>query len=506
MSSDLLFVDVILPLPLPDLFTYAVPVEFAERVFPGVRVVVQFGKQKVFAALVYRCHSTAPEKYQVKSVMEVLDDFPVVTDPQFKLWQWISDYYLCAPGDVMAAALPSALRLQSESRIVRNSDFDGDSSVLTDREYLVFEALEMQPELSIADISKILSLKHVMPVLRSMINKKVIRVLEEVEERYKPKMVEMVSLNEDDFSDEKLGKLLDQLEKKAGKQLDVLMAYLQMVRDAGEPVISKTALLKKSGVASSVLGALIKKKVFHSFKRREDRISKYKGALVDPLSLNPYQVQALSETRLAFEEGKVTLLHGVTSSGKTELYVHLIAEELNKGMQVLYLLPEIALTTQLISRLQKHFGDKLLVYHSRFNEQERVEVWNKILEDNIRTEQQGRIVIGARSAIFLPFNRLGLIVVDEEHDQSYKQEDPVPRYNARDAAIVFAAQQDANVLLGTATPSMESYFNALSGKYALVTLDRRHADLEMPDVQLVDMKDARKRKQASGHFSFALID
>ncbi|MBK7964022.1 MAG: primosomal protein N' [Bacteroidetes bacterium] len=279
-----------------------------------------------------------------------------------------------------------------------------------------------------------------------------------------------------------------------------------MSKELREKSISKALLIKKSGSSTSALNALLKKNVLISERRQEDRIGVYKGELILPLKLNPYQEQSLQQTELAFENGKVALLHGVTSSGKTELYVHLIRKKLDEGKQVLYLLPEIALTTQLISRLQKHFGDRLLVYHSRFNEQERVEVWNKLLADNLTGASSSYMVIGARSSVFLPMQKLGLTIVDEEHDQSYKQVDPAPRYNARDAAVVLSAFQDADVLLGTATPSMESYFNALSGKYELISLDRRHAELEMPLVNIVDMKDARKRKQVSGNFSHALLD
>lgn len=506
MEKETFFVDVILPLPLPDLFTYAVPEAMVERIVPGVRVIVQFGKQKVYAALTFSMHKQAPSGYEVKLILDVLDDIPVITEHQFKMWRWISDYYLCTPGEVMAAALPSALRLQSETRIIRNPEFAGDLSLLSDREFLIYEALELQAELSLLEIEKILSLRQSMPVIRSMINKGVITVREEMEERYKPKMVERVALNESDFPEESLNDLLNALEKKAPKQSDLIMAYLHLTRELELKAVYKLQLLKKAGVTSAVLMALVKKKVFLLSQTREDRVGKFTGTLVSPYELNNFQVQALKECRLAFSESKVVLLHGVTSSGKTELYIQLITQQLESGAQVLYLLPEIALTTQLIGRLQKHFGDRLLVYHSRFNEQERVEVWNKIIEDNLHPSAKGQLVIGARSAVFLPFGRLGLVIVDEEHDHSYKQVDPAPRYNARDAAIVMAAHQDARILLGTATPGMESYFNALSGKYALVTLDRRHADLEMPDVFTVDMREARKRKQVNGYFSNALTD
>ncbi len=505
MSQDT-FVDVILPLPLPDLFTYEVRPEMTGRIREGVRVVVQFGKQKVYAGIIAKIHQQRPQQYEVKFVLDVLDERPVLEEPQFRLWRWMSDYYLCHLGEVMTAALPAALKLQSESKIVRHEEFDGNVDQLTDREYLVWEALEMQPELSVNDISKILSLKHVMPVLKGLVIKKVIRVQEEMEDRVKPRLVDMVRLTKEYSDDEKLNHFLDSLGTRAAKQSDLLLAFLHLSRESESEELVKQLLLKKSGVTNSVLQALVKKNVMEVFQRRVDRIGQYTGHLVPPVELNKWQLQALQAVKDCFEEHKVVLLHGVTSSGKTEVYAHLIAEQLAQGKQVLYLLPEIALTTQLIGRLQKHFGDRLLVYHSRFNEQERVEVWNKVLEDNDRIDSPGKLIVGARSALFIPFKNLGLVIVDEEHDHSFKQEDPAPRYNARDAAVVLAAQQDAQIVLGTATPALETYFNALSGKYALVTLEKRHAELEMPEVSLVDMKEARKRKQANGHFSNRLLD
>lgn len=505
MSQEI-FVDVILPLPLPDLFTYEVRPDLSSRVREGIRVVVQFGKQKVYAGIVAAIHQNRPAGYEVKQVLDVLDDRPVLDPFQFRLWRWMSEYYLCHLGDVMSAALPAALKLQSESKIVRHEEFDGNTEQLTDREYLVWEALELQPELSVNDISKILSLKHIMPVLKGMVIKNVIRVQEEMEERVKPRLVDMVRLRDEYRGEEVLSSFLDSLGTRAAKQSDLLLAFLHLSREEESDSLPKLALLKKSGVTASVLQALVKKNVFEVFQRRVDRIGQYSGVLIPPFELNKWQEQALKALKDGFEEHKVVLLHGVTSSGKTEVYAHLIAEQLAKGKQVLYLLPEIALTTQLISRLQKHFGDRLLVYHSRFNEQERVEVWNKVLQDNDHPDSGGKLVVGARSAIFLPFSNLGLIIVDEEHDHSFKQEDPAPRYNARDAAVVMAAQQDANIVVGTATPALETYFNALSGKYALVTLEKRHAELEMPEVAIVDMKEARKRKQANGHFSNLLLE
>ncbi len=501
------FVDVILPLALPNLYTYEVPEHLIGKLTQGQRIVVQFGAQKVYAALILKLHNNAPNAYGIKTLIEVIDELPIINELQFRLWKWIADYYLCTLGEVMLAGLPSALRLQSETKIIRNPDFNGETSSLNDREFLVWEALELKPELSIQEIGKILSLKHVMPVIRNLISNQVVLVQEEMNEKYKPRYIDLVSLHEDAKSDEQLAAHINKLEKRAPKQVDLLIAYLKISKDLEQNTISKSYLLKKANTPASVLIQLVKKNIFVVTKQQCDRLPVYDGPLIEPKQLNAFQLQSLTEIKYAFDEGKVTMLHGVTSSGKTEIYIHLIEEVLSEGKQVLYLLPEIALTTQVISRLLKHFGNRLLIYHSRFNEQERVEVWNKILDDNILPEKQGgKIIIGARSSVFLPFTKLGLIIVDEEHDNSYKQEDPSPRYNARDAAVVLASQQDARILLGTATPSLESYFNALSGKYALVTLDKRHADLEMPEVVLIDIKEARKRKLVNGNFSIALVD
>ncbi len=507
LNSSFRFADVILPLALPDLYTYEIPDHLIGKLESGQRVVIQFGKQKVYAALIYKLHNNEPTGYSVKSILELIDEVPIITELQFRLWQWMADYYLCSLGEVMIAGLPSALRLQSESIIIRNPDFAGETSLLNDREYLVWEALELKPELTIQEIGKILSIKHVMPVIRNLIFKNAVIIQEEINEKYKPRYIDIVSLHADAKFEESLSAFMNKHEKKAPKQVDLLLAFLQVSKDLEQESISKSYLLKKANVQSSVLQQLVKKNIMVVEKQQCDRLPTYDGPLLPPKKLNTYQEQSLSEIRYAFEEGKVTMLHGVTSSGKTEIYIHLIEEVLKKGKQVLYLLPEIALTTQVISRLLKHFGNRLYIYHSRFNEQERVEVWNKILEDNLLPETSGgKIVIGARSSIFLPFAKLGLVIVDEEHDNSYKQVDPSPRYNARDAAVVLASHQDANILLGTATPSLESYFNALSGKYALVTLDKRHAELEMPEVFLVDVKEARKRKLLTGNFSNVLVD
>ncbi|CAN5490130.1 primosomal protein N' [soil metagenome] len=505
--AETFYVDVVLPLALPDLYTYSVSNDLAERILPGQRVVVQFGKHKVYSALIIHLHQKPPANYQTKQVLELIDESPVINSEQFKLWQWIADYYLCTLGEVMIAAFPSALRLQSETIIIRDENFEGDPADFSDREYLIWEALELKPALTIGEISKIVSLKQVMPLVKGLMTKRAIMVQEEMMDKYKPRWMDIVFLNPIYLEDAAMGKLMDQLEKRSPRQNDLLLTYINLSRDFNKKKIAKNYLVKKAGVTPAIMQSLLKKEVFLAEKQQVDRLAPYSGEVIPPKTLNPYQVQSLKEIKVAFEAKKVALLHGVTSSGKTELYVHLMQEVLDQGKQVLYLLPEIGLTTQIISRLQLHFGNRILIYHSRFNDQERVEAWNKVLDDNLTSgAQAGKIVIGARSALFLPFTKLGLVIVDEEHDQSYKQMDPAPRYNARDAAVVLGARQQANVLLGSATPGMESYFNALTGKYALVTLNKRHAELEMPEVFIVDLKDARRKKQVSGNFSKILLD
>lgn len=501
------FADVILPLALPELYTYSIPDEYVEKIHPGQRVVVQFGKQKIYAALVHELHHEAPQGYQVKPIIAIIDEAPVVTSKQLKLWHWMSDYYLCTLGEIMLAALPAVLRMQSETIIVLKEETESDPSLLTDREYLVWEALTLKKELTIRDITQILSMKYVMPVVRSLIIKDLAFIREEVIDKYKPRFAELISLNPEFDNDESLAAWIAKLEKRAPKQLDLLLGYLHESREQGLTEIPRSLLLKKTGSDAAALKSLITKKIFITVRRQEGRAVPFKGELIAPRELNRWQQQSLSEVQAAFDESKPVLLHGVTSSGKTEIYIHLINDMITAGKQVLYLLPEIALTTQIIERLRRFFGNKVLVYHSRYNDQERAEVWTRLLAMEFQSaDDSGCLVIGARSSMHLPYTKLGLVIVDEEHDPSYKQDDPAPRYNARDTAIVLANSFNAGVLLGSATPAMESYFNANSGKYALVSLDKRHAELEMPEVSIIDMKDARRRKLATGSFSKILLD
>jgi primosomal protein N' (replication factor Y) len=502
-SADIAYAGILLPVALPEYFTYAVPPEMQGKLRPGQRVVVQFGKQRIYSGLVYKTDVPPPSTYSVKPVLEQIDDIPVVTSRQFKLWEWMAEYYRCTLGEVMVAALPSALRLQSETVILLNTDEVIEPAQLTDREYMVWEALTIKQELSITEIGAVLSLKHVMPVIKNLLAKGVVKVREDLIDKYKPLYREFIRLGESS-TDDSLAKIIALLEKKAPKQLDLLLAFLHETRDSENPVIARNLLLKKSGSDAAALNALIKKGVLVKEQMEVDRIQEYNGTPLPLFALNAFQEQAYIEVKHAFSDKKVCLLHGVTSSGKTEVYLHLIRDTLAAGRQVLYILPEIALTTQMIGRMQRVFGKQVKVYHSRFNDQERAEIWTQILAEE--ESGSGTIVIGARSALLLPFNNLGLIIVDEEHDASYKQVDPAPRYHARDAAVVLAGIHDAATLLGSATPSIESYFNSGSGKYAMVTLDKRFAELEMPEVFVIDMQDARKRKKATGSFSQVLID
>ena len=504
------YVNVILPLALPDFYTYSVSEEYASQIAPGIRVVVQFGKQKVYTAIIYSIHHNSPEGYEVKPVLSIADNEPIVTAQQFNLWQWMSDYYLCTIGEVMAAALPSAFKLQSETTIILSADYKEEQDEnLNEREYPVVLALKSKKKLRLNEVSKLISLKQVMPVVKGLLARNLIELEEDLQDKYKPRTIAYIKLHESMKDEESLQAIMQQLEKRASKQLDLLMRFLLLSQEHDQEYFSRSYLLKKSGASHGMLQQLIKKNVFEIYERTEDRAEYVDETnLLKPLELNLLQQSAFTEIKKIFNKNKVCLLHGVTSSGKTEIFIHLIAEQSKQNKQVLYLLPEIALTTQIIIRLQKHFGNKLLVYHSRFNENERVETWNKVLafQNERELKDTFQLIIGARSALFLPFSNLGLVIVDEEHDTSYKQIDPAPRYHARDAAILLATQNGANVLLASATPSLESYYNALSEKYELVNLSKRHADLPLPPITLIDIREAMKRKLMHSHFSDVLLN
>jgi primosomal protein N' (replication factor Y) len=509
MERVTLFAEILLPLPVPGTFTYRVPYVLNDLMEKGKRVVVQFGKRKIYTGLVKEIHQNVPEGYTPKYILSVLDASPVVNLLQFKFWDWMSDYYLSYPGEVMNVALPSALKLASETRIVRNPDFDGDISGLNEKEHLIAEAINIQKTLTVSEVARIVEFKKVIPLIKNLMEKKIVLVEEEVKERYRPKTETYVSLTTEYKSEEKLREVFDELEKRAYKQLELLMTFLSLTHDVngGSMEVKKKNLLNAAHSSEQVLTALKKKGILTVTKKITSRLEKYDAQQsVDSITLTPEQQKAFSEIKSHFETKEVVLLHGVTSSGKTEIYIRLINEVIAEGKQVLFLLPEIALTTQIINRLRKFFGEAVGVYHSKYNEFERVEIWNKVNAYAKDREDTGyRIVLGARSALFLPYSNLGLVIVDEEHDTSYKQFSPAPRYNARDSAIVLARMHGAKVLLGSATPSLESYANAQFGKYGLVELKERYGGMQMPEIIVVNLKQETRRKMMKSHFSSVLM-
>ncbi len=494
------FINVVLPIPLEKLFTYSVSKSEAEFLRPGMRVGVPFGKSKIYTALVHEIHTTAPEVYEAKEIHRILDEHPLVNSIQLKHWQWIADYYMCSLGEVFRSAVPSAFLLESETLILRNDRVAVDENDLQDDEFLVFEALQHQSTLKVNEISDIVDRKNILPILNRLLEKNVILLKEEMYEQYKPKLVRYVKLGAEYLSEEKLEALLETL-SRAPKQSQVVLSLFQLQAVKKKP-IKVTDLEEASGASKAVIKSLVDKGILEEYFIRTDRVT-YEGDAENYAlkSLNEYQQKALEDISQSFESKKPALLHGVTSSGKTEVYVKLIEECIRSGRQALYLLPEIALTTQLILRLQDYFGEKVSVYHSKYNIQERVEVWNNVLAK----KPKAQIVIGARSALFLPYSDLGLIIVDEEHEGSFKQFDPAPRYHARDAAIVLANLHQSPILLGSATPSIESFNNARTGKYGFAEITRRYGNVLMPEIELVDLKEQTRKRKMKGHFSERLF-
>ncbi len=512
MSSEYItqFAEVLLPLPVKGYFSYRIPHEMNNMVQPGMRVVVQFGSRKLYTALVRHVTGIPPQVVSAKYILSVIDPSPIVNENQFKFWEWLAGYYLCTEGEVMNAALPSAFKLASETRVVLDPEYIHDSKVLTDFEYLIIEALELQQILSVTEISQIVGIAKVIPIVKTMLEKKYIRVVEEITERYKPRTEWFVKLS-DKYSDEKLLQdEMDILNKKAFKQLQMLMAYLSLSNSFSGKTkeVSKTDLLKTPSLAAAQLDALVKKGILELYQRNVSRLEEKDAIeIIENIQFTEAQKKAYDETFSHLSQKQTVLLKGVTSSGKTEIYIRLIHEIISSGKQVLYLLPEIALTSQIVRRLQKFFGTDVGVYHSRYNEFERIEIWNKsnlsMLQEHSGSEFS--VILGARSAMFLPFNNLGLIIVDEEHDAFYKQTDPTPRYNARDSALMLGKIHNSPVLLGSATPSIESYYNAKAGKYKLVELNERYGGIEMPDVKIVNIKEETWFRRMKSHFSPQLL-
>lgn len=474
-----LFVEVIIPLALPKNYTWAVPEQWQAGIQPGVRVEVIFGRNKRYAGIVKKILNEKPEAFQPKDISNVLDTEPLIHPHQLALWEWMAQYYMCSEGEVMQAAIPANLKLSSESILVWNEERSYDFSDLSDAEFLVAEALEIKKELRLTEVQQLLDVSNVYPVIKKLIEKGVCYVWEELKEKYKTKTETYITLDPVYQQEEKLADLLNNW-SKAPKQMELLLSYLHLQKTAGE--VTQPQLLKKSNATAAQLKGLCEKGIVRAEKRNTDRIRSLPKDIQIDFTLSEAQEIALGEIRQHFTDKSVCLLHGVTASGKTEIYTKLIESYIREGKQVLYMLPEIALTSQIIRRLQKHFGGYIAIYHSKFNPNERVEIWNKVKTG------ETKVVLGARSSLFLPFKDLALVIADEEHDASYKQQDPAPRYHARDAAIYYAALSDARVLLGSATPSIESYYNCEQQKYGLVTLEERFGQVELPQINIIDIK------------------
>lgn len=517
MQRETFFTDVIVPLGVPNKFTYRVPFEMNDQIRVGQRVLVQFGKTKIYTGIVYCIHQKAPEGYSAKYIESILDDLPIVTELQLKFWDWLAFYYCANPGDVMNAALPSGLKLSSTSHIQLNTDFNFEEvnhTFFTEREHLLLDAMHATPNLSFEDVTQILNIKSIQPVINNLLKKNAIVVYEEIKDKYKPKLISFVKLSEE-YSDEKrLGEQLTLLEKKAFKQAEALLYFLHLSKsnlDKTNSWIKKSEIQKKTEVSS--INALVKKNILIEQEFEIGRLLFEKSNSVNK-ALSAGQQKAYEEIRSDFSSNKTVLLHGVTGSGKTEVYIQLIKDALLENKQVLFLIPEIALTTQLITRLRAVFGEIVGVYHSRFSENERVEIWNNVLNQKSKVKAQNsteeannyKIILGARSSLFLPFDNLGLIIVDEEHDNSFKQYDPSPRYNARDSAIYLASLHKANVLLGSATPSIESYYNAQQNKFSTVNLPNQFVKGGGTKVEICDVNYFEQSNQMKTCLTPPLFD
>jgi len=482
----MMYAQVILPLALPKTYTYAIPEEWQEKAQPGMRVEVVFGKQKKYAGIIKLLHSEKPAAFEPREILNVLDVEPVVNEDQLALWAWLTEYYMCSEGEVMSAALPSNFKLSSETVLMYNEEFGEDFSQLDDQEYLVAEALLLKKELRLQEVQHILDSAFVYPVVKRLIEHKLCWVWEALKEKYTEKKENYVLLDPEYRQEEKLAELLNK-KSNAPKQMELLMAFLHLSKTEGE--VKQTELLKKSGASAAQLKGLTDKGILKVKKMAVDRIHYAAREIQIDFTLSPAQAACLAAIREHFTSKQVCLLHGVTSSGKTQVYIRLMEEYILQGKQVLYLLPEIALTSQVIRRLQKHFGGYIAIYHSKFSPNERVEIWNKVKSGEVK------ILLGARSSLFLPFADLGLVIVDEEHDPSFKQQDPAPRYHARDAVIYYASKLGAHVLLGSATPSIETYYNVKTGKYAGVELNERFGNVLLPEIEVLDTREVVRKEK-----------
>jgi primosomal protein N' (replication factor Y) len=496
MASLVTYVDVILPLALPRAYTYAVSVDLVDFIKVGQRVIVQFGKNKFYTAIIKTIHHNKPA-VEAKLIEGLADEEPIITTRQLQFFNWISTYYMCTEGEVLNAALPSGLKLSSETKVRYNEHYDGEFDMLNDDEFVIVQALRAQSEITLPQVQDLLKKRNVYPMLKTLYNLGIAISAEEIIEKFRPRTETYVKLNPKYADEVELEKLYADL-SRAPKQVELLLAFTQLLLK--EKFIKKSILLERSKSDASVLKRLVDREVFKEFKVEVSRLGNFQTDEVEIPELSDAQKDVVTQLHQNFETKNVVLLKGVTGSGKTVVYIEYMKELVESGKQVLYLLPEIALTAQIINRLRKVFGEKVGIYHSKFNPNERVEIWNKVLHGEYK------IVIGARSALLLPFNNLGLIVVDEEHDQSLKQVDPSPRYNARDSAIILANMFDAKVLLGTATPAVETFYNTEIGKFGLVRMPDRFSGVSLPNIETVNLRECVKKKKMFGSFSERMME
>ncbi|MBX2940948.1 MAG: primosomal protein N' [Cyclobacteriaceae bacterium] len=496
------FADLILPVPIPKLFTYRVPAVLNEVIKIGQRVIVQFGQKKILTGIISRIHQSPPIEYEAKYILELIDENEVIGKHQFKLYQWMADYYMCTLGEVINAALPSGLKLSSESMVQLNPAFNWEKTPFdfSEKERMLINRLK-QDTLSYTEVAKFIGTKNIYSLIKSMASKEAIILFEKVKEKFKPKTEKRIRFTKKYTDKKELEKLFEEISSKP-KQEAVLLKYLQSVPLFSDVSLNANGQSKSElsdGESVSSLNTLIKNKIFEEFETIIPRFGFDTPALSQPILLSEKQEEVRNAILHHFEESEVVLLHGVTGSGKTEIYIDLIRRAMDGGSQALLLIPEIALTTQIVQRLKKIFGAEMGVYHSKFSDNERVEVWNGILSGKFQ------LVVGVRSSVFLPFDNLGLIIVDEEHDASYKQQSPAPRYQARDYALVMAHQHHAKVVLGSATPSAESFFHSQQGKFKLISLNERFGEAHLPEVTFADMAIERQRKSNKGEFSSQLL-
>lgn len=498
------YAEVLLPLPLTGFFTYKVPDMMAEAIRPGCRVVVPFGRTKFYTGIVAGLTPRRPEGFETKEISQLLDSEPIVRHPQMKFWEWIADYYLCSAGEVYRAAVPAGLKLESETVVEVNPDFEEDpGDRLGERDLLVMNAVRRVPKkATLAAVARETGFRNTSAIVARLVERDALMVSENLVERYKTRKIEMVEMAIERGDSAALHAAFDSV-KGAPKQEKALLTLIELsgfMRQGSDLCeVTRADLLDRSGVTSPIIIALENKGIVRRRKKEVSRFAPVSKATMPMPELTDAQREARDAIIKSWGEKDITLLHGVTSSGKTEVYISLIDRMLRSGRQVLYLVPEIALTTQLTTRLQRVFGPKVIIYHSRFSDSERVELWRRLL-----TTHEPIVVLGARSALFMPFASLGLIIVDEEHESSFKQQDPAPRYNARDAAMVLAGMHGAKTLLGSATPAVDTYYKALTGRFGLVSLTERYGGSELPRVEIVDMAKARKKREVSGAFSLQL--